>query len=141
MGNTFEEQKQQFVQNYNQARTIMEILGDEVRQEILLVLIETGGNGGIRVGDIQKRSHISRSAVSHTFDFKYTTDKEATVNFTHTFTNERVDATIKLVKKDEETGETPQGDATLEGAVYGLFAREDIQHPDGKTGVIYKAVI
>ena len=65
MGNTFEEQKQQFIQNYNQARPIMAILGDEVRQEILLVLIETGGNGGIRVGDIQKRSHISRSAVSH----------------------------------------------------------------------------
>ena len=65
MGNTFEEQKQQFIQNYNQARPIMAFLGDEVRQEILLVLIETGGNGGIRVGDIQKRSHISRSAVSH----------------------------------------------------------------------------
>ena len=65
MGNTFEEQKQQFIQNYNQARPIMAILGDEVRQEILLVLIEAGGNGGIRVGDIQKRSHISRSAVSH----------------------------------------------------------------------------
>lgn len=65
MGNTFEEQKQQFIQNYNQARPIMAILGDEVRQEILLVLIETGGNGGIRVGDIQKRSHILRSAVSH----------------------------------------------------------------------------
>lgn len=49
MGNTFEEQKQQFIQNYNQARPIMAILGDEVRQEILLVLIEAGGNGGIRV--------------------------------------------------------------------------------------------
>ena len=32
-----------------------------------------------------------------------------------------------------------QGDTTLEGAVYGLFAAEDISHPDGKTGVIYKA--
>ena len=33
----------------------------------------------------------------------------------------------------------PQGDATLEKAVYGLYAREDIVHPDGATGVIYKA--
>lgn len=33
----------------------------------------------------------------------------------------------------------PQGDATLENAVYGLYAREDIVHPDGATGVIYKA--
>ncbi len=32
-----------------------------------------------------------------------------------------------------------QGDSTLEGAVYGLFAAEDIIHPDGKTGVVYQA--
>lgn len=31
-----------------------------------------------------------------------------------------------------------QGDGTLEGAVYGLFAAEDISHPDGKTGVVYR---
>ena len=29
-----------------------------------------------------------------------------------------------------------QGDATLEGAVYGLFAAADIIHPDGKTGTV-----
>lgn len=28
-------------------------------------MIETGGTGGIRVGEIQKKSHVSRSAVSH----------------------------------------------------------------------------
>lgn len=33
----------------------------------------------------------------------------------------------------------PQGDATLEGAVYGLYARENIIHPDGMTGVVHKA--
>ena len=31
-----------------------------------------------------------------------------------------------------------QGDGTLEGAVYGLFAEEDIVHPDGNTGVVYE---
>ncbi|MDD3252935.1 MAG: SpaA isopeptide-forming pilin-related protein [Lachnospiraceae bacterium] len=31
-----------------------------------------------------------------------------------------------------------QGDGTLEGAVYGLFAAEDLVHPDGKTGVVYR---
>lgn len=30
-----------------------------------------------------------------------------------------------------------QGDAVLEGAVYGLFAAEDLVHPDGKTGIVY----
>ncbi len=56
-----------------------------------------------------------------------------------TFTDQRVNATISLTKEDSETGSTPQGDATLEGAVYGLYAREDIVHPDGTTGVLYKA--
>ena len=34
---------------------------------------------------------------------------------------------------------TANGDGDLEGAVYGLFARNDIEHPDGKTGVVYQA--
>lgn len=58
---------------------------------------------------------------------------------TKNVTDKRVRATIKLTKQDSETGAVPQGDATLEGAVYGLYAREDIVHPDGTTGVKYKA--
>ena len=65
MDKTFILEKQKFIENYNLARPIMTILGDEVRQEILLALIETGGMGRIRVGEIQKKSHVSRSAVSH----------------------------------------------------------------------------
>lgn len=65
MENNFDAVKAKFIENFNLARPIMTILGDEVRQEILLTLIEAGGTGGIRVGDIQKRSHVSRSAVSH----------------------------------------------------------------------------
>jgi len=72
------------------------------------------------------------------FTFKYTNEKQEAVSFTHTFTNERVNARIDLTKVDAETGK-PQGDAKLEKAVYGLYARENIVHPDGKTGVLYKA--
>ena len=76
----------------------------------------------------------------YSFDFTYTNDSEAKVTFTHTFTNERVNATIRLQKKDAETNQAiPQGDASLENAVYGLYARKDIVHPDGTTGVIYQA--
>ena len=57
---------------------------------------------------------------------------------TKNVTDKRVNATIQLVKEDSETGGTPQGDATLEGAVYGLYAKEAITHPDGKTGTVYK---
>lgn len=65
MDQTFILEKQKFIENYKLARPIMTILGDEVRQEILLALIETGGTGGVRVGEIQKKSHVSRSTVSH----------------------------------------------------------------------------
>lgn len=75
----------------------------------------------------------------YSFTFSYTNDREAAIVFAHTFENERVHATIHLVKQDNETGATPQGDAAFEGAVYGLYAREDIVHPDGKTGVLYEA--
>ena len=83
--------------------------------------------------------YVRNSEDIYSFTFQYTTDKEATVSFSHTFQNERVNAKIKLVKEDSETGKTAQGDATFEGAVYGLYAREDIVHPDGQTGVLYPA--
>lgn len=74
------------------------------------------------------------------FAFSYTNDKEAKVTFNHTFKNKRVTAKISLQKLDAETKKAvPQGDATLEKAVYGLYARENIVHPDGATGVMYKA--
>lgn len=53
-------------------------------------------------------------------------------------TDKPVKAMITLSKQDAETGSNAQGDATLEGAVYGLFAREDIIYPDGTTGVLHK---
>ena len=71
-----------------------------------------------------------------TFTADYTNDTEPEITFTHSFENASVNARIDLVKVDLETGAKPQGDASLEGATYGLYAREDIVHPDGKTGVI-----
>ena len=65
MNQEFEQLRKRFLENYKKACSIMTVLGDEVRQEIFLILIQTGGRGGIRVGDIQKMGHISRSAVSH----------------------------------------------------------------------------
>jgi hypothetical protein len=56
-----------------------------------------------------------------------------------TLTNQRVKASISLTKQDAETGSTPQGDAKLSGAVYGLYARTNINYPDGKKGVVYTA--
>ena len=54
--------------------------------------------------------------------------------------NDRTTAKIHIYKVDKESGKAvAQGDASLEGAVYGLYARNDIVHPDGATGVVFKA--
>ena len=82
--------------------------------------------------------YLRNSEDTYTFNFKFTNDKEEKVSFSHTFTNKRVNATIDLVKEDSEAGNSAQGDAVFEGAVYGLYAREDINHPDGRSGVLYK---
>lgn len=58
----------------------------------------------------------------------------------------RTEGEIHINKRDLELyNEDPdgsygkvQGDATLEGAVYGLYAARDIEHPDGKSGVVYR---
>ena len=82
--------------------------------------------------------YLRNSEDTYIFTFKFTNDKEEKVNFSHTFTNKRVNATIDLVKEDSKTGNSAQGDAVFEGAIYGLYAREDINHPDGRSGVLYK---
>lgn len=123
-----------------------------VEKDTLIEKVTTGSNGSASykadlpignsyyIKELQApEDYYINSEEEYSFTFRYTTDDQAAVSFTHTFENERVDATIQLTKEDAETGSTPQGDATLEGAVYGLFAREDIVHPDGKTGVLYEA--
>ena len=61
-----------------------------------------------------------------------------------TFANERVKGNIQVNKIDVEAGnylndDTAHGDAVLDGAVYGLYARDDILYPDGVSGTVYPA--
>ena len=59
----------------------------------------------------------------------------------------RTEGELHINKRDMELYEADkegsygksQADATLEGAVYGLYAAEDVIHPDGKTGVVFKS--
>lgn len=54
-------------------------------------------------------------------------------------TNERTLGAVELVKYDTESEcGTRQGDAVLDGAIYGIYAAEDIVHQDKKTGVLFK---
>lgn len=63
------------------------------------------------------------------------------------FWNEQQYGSVILYKYDDEAegnyedgDRITQGDTTmLDGAVYGLYAAEDIYHPDGNTGLLYEA--
>lgn len=80
----------------------------------------------------------------------YTTDSTGLANnedtYTSTpvsgkFTNDRVIGEIVLTKADldqavEGSDTALHGTASIEGAVYDLYAAEDIQHPDGVTGTV-----
>ena len=69
----------------------------------------------------------------------YKVDVTAGKTLTVTATDERVTGKVKIAKIDKETlAFKAQGDSVLRGAVYGLYAKEDIVHPDGTTGVLYK---
>ena len=135
------------------AEDIADVSGNVVVRKDTLIEKATTGNDGnavyqadlpinhsYYVKELQAPENYFRNSEDvFSFRFQYTNDKQASVAFTHTFENERVNATIHLVKKDKETGRETQGDAAFEGAVYGVFARENIIHPDGKTGILYKA--
>lgn len=45
---------------------------------------------------------------------------------TQSIVNEEPTGTVSIIKKDKETGAKAQGDATFNGAIYNLFADEDI---------------
>lgn len=70
------------------------------------------------------------------------------IGFIFRIANHRSEGEIHINKRDlelyqilmnENSYGKAQGDATLEGAVYGLYAAEDILHPDGITGKVFSA--
>lgn len=85
-------------------------------------------------------AYVRNSSDVYAFYFNYLSEDMPKAVFSHTFVNDRTTAKIHIYKIDKETGKAvPQGDAKLEGAVYGLYARNDIVHPDGATGIIFHA--
>lgn len=58
-------QRDQLAQSFNACRPALCAIGDETRQLILRVFIENCGAEGLRVGEIQRCTNLSRAAVSH----------------------------------------------------------------------------
>lgn len=51
--------------DFTNLQAVFTALGDEVRQSILLILMETTCQEGLRVGEITDKVNLSRPAVSH----------------------------------------------------------------------------
>ncbi len=51
--------------DFMNCQKVLLAIGDETRQSILLVLMGTDCQTGLRVGEITEQTHLSRPAVSH----------------------------------------------------------------------------
>lgn len=52
-------------EEFSACRGILLAFGDENRQHLILEMMQMGQCGGVRVGAITERTHLSRPAVSH----------------------------------------------------------------------------
>lgn len=52
-------------EDFINSQKVLLAIGDETRQSILLVLMGTDCQTGLRVGEITEQTHLSRPAVSH----------------------------------------------------------------------------
>lgn len=52
-------------EDFVNCQQVLLAIGDETRQSILLVLMGTDYQTGLRVGEITEQTHLSRPAVSH----------------------------------------------------------------------------
>ncbi len=98
--------------------------GDGVYQASLEYSPENQGRFRIR----EAQAPENYQASGWTQEFLLSQNRQS---FSYTVENEPVKGRIQVYKEDAETGSHPQGDAVLDGAVYGLFAKEDIWLPDG----------
>lgn len=65
MEETAAERRAHFLEKFVACREAMSAVGDETRQLIIYTFIEHCGEKGMRVGEIQKFTNLSRTAVSH----------------------------------------------------------------------------
>lgn len=52
-------------EEFKSTQEILSALGDEMRQHLILVMMESGSCSGLRVNEIAEKTNLSRPAVSH----------------------------------------------------------------------------
>ena len=91
------------------------------------------------VKEIQAPDKYYMTDEVYRFFYEYKDDSTYTYTFSHDFKNEEVRGEVHASKIDQDSqGFISQGDATLVGAKYGLYATEDIEHPNKKDGIVHK---
>ena len=91
------------------------------------------------VKESQAPDKYYKSDAVYTFTYEYKNDSTYTYTFEHEFKNEEVRGEIRVKKIDNDSLDfIAQGDAKMVGARYGLYAAEDIQHPNKKSGTVHK---
>lgn len=121
MEETFSERREAFLEEFRQSQAALFALGDNTRQCIIITLIKNGGKCGLRVGEIQKETSVSRTAVSHhlkvlletgiinvrrkgTMNFYYLDPKSSSLRqLTHFW--EQVEPMMDLCEKNRKTDE------------------------------------
>ena len=121
MEETFSERREAFLEEFRQCQAALFALGDNTRQCIIITLIKNGGKGGLRVGEIQMETSVSRTAVSHHLKVLLETGiinvrRKGTMNFYYLDPNssslrqlthfwEQVEPMMDLCEKNRKTDE------------------------------------
>ena len=50
---------------FKQSRQLLHAMGDENRQHLIIIMLQSGAEGGLRMNDISRLSNLSCSVVSH----------------------------------------------------------------------------
>lgn len=123
------------------AGTIFEIYNSDNEK---VSSITTNSNGIATSGLLNYGTYYVKESKA---PFKYTINLEESENidiiedgetYEISFSDVRTKGSVTISKEDNITGKNPQGDATLKGAVYGLYAKSPILDP-ADNEVIYEA--
>ncbi len=88
-------------EDFERSRKVLQAIGDETRQNIILALMESPCTIGMRVGEITAKTHLSRPAVSHHLKILKEVKivnmrKEGTMNFYSINLSEGINEIINL---------------------------------------------
>ena len=113
-------------------------------KNVLVTTITTNANGIAKTGLLDYNQYYVKEKNAPK-GYLVNLNKSETVNvnidgktYDVTISDTPVKGKVNLSKVDKETG-TAQGNATLQGAKYGLYANKDIKDPSNDGTVLYKA--